>query len=192
MAVETACPSCGFTPIPEGTETCPACSTQFAANPLFKRVRKAAGHGVRKDEEDLEATRTTLGGITGAVDAHPGPPAGVLIACTFAWVMRVVGVLSDRPQPVWPLGLAAVQMGVAMMLIASAGPAKQLAQMVAIAEVIAAWAAGGSPVAQVGYGGVGVALLVMTIGEPSDIRRWVGTGAAAAMLLFGAWGVAAG
>ena len=192
MAAETACPSCGFSPIPEGTETCPACSTQFAANPLFKRVRKAGGQGVRKDEEDLEATRTTLGGITGAVDAHPGPPAGVLIALALAWVIRAVGVLTDRPQPIWPLGLAAIQMGIAMLLLVSAGPAKPLAQMIALGQIAAAYFAGGSPVAQVGFGGVGVALLVMTVGEPSDVRRWVGTGAAAAMLLFGVWGVASG
>lgn len=192
MAAETLCPSCGFGPIEEGVETCPACSTQFAANPLFKRVRKAAGHGIRKDEEDIEATRTTLGGITGAVDAHPGPPAAVLIALTFAWVVRVVGVLSDRPQPVWPLGLAAVQMGVAMLLLVSAGPGKPLAQMVGLAQIAAAYFAGGPAVAQVGYGGVGVALLLMTVGEPSDVRRWVAAGAAASMLLFGVWGMVAG
>lgn len=192
MAAETACPSCGFSPIPEGTETCPACSTQFALNPLFKRAARAGGQGVRKDEADLEATRTTLGGITGAVDAHPAPPAAVLVGCTFAWVLRAVGVLSDRPQAIWPLGLAAIQMGIAMLLMVSAGPAKQLAQMVALAQIGAAYLAGGSPVAQLGYGGVGVALLVMTIGEPGDVRRWVATGAAAAMLLFGVWGVAAG
>jgi hypothetical protein len=192
MAAETLCPSCGFGPIPEGTENCPACSTVFAANPLFKRVRKAGGGGRRKDEEDLEATRTTLGGITGAVDAHPGVPAAVLIAMAFAWVARALGVLSDHPQALWPLGLAAIQMGVAMLLLVSAGPGKPLAQLLALAQLGAAYLAGGSPVAQVGYGGVGAALLLMSAGEPSDIRRWVAAGAAVAMLLFGLWGVLAG
>jgi hypothetical protein len=76
-----------------------------------------------------------------------------------------------------------------MLLMVSAGPAKQLAQMVALAQIAAAYLAGGTPVAQVGYGGVGVALLVMTVAEPGDVRRWVGTGAAVAMLFFGVWGV---
>jgi len=192
VKTETACPSCGFSPIPEGQETCPACSTQFAANPLFKRAYKAGGQGIRKDEEDIEATRTTLGGITGAVEANPVPTAAVLVGSTFAWVLRCVGILSDRPQALWPLGLAAVQMGVAMMLMVSAGPGKSLAQMVAVAQIACAYFAGGSPVAQVGYGGLGVALLVMTVGEPGDVRRWAGTGAAVAMLFFGVFGVATG
>jgi hypothetical protein len=192
MAAETLCPSCGFGPIPEGTETCPACSTQFAANPLFKRARRAGGLGIRKDEEDMEATRTTLGGITGAVDAHPVPTAAILAACTFAWVARGVGVLSDRPQALWPLGLAAISMGVAMMLLVNAGPARVLAQMVALAQLAAGYYAGGSALAQVGYSGVGAALLVMTLGDPSDVRRWVGTGAALAMVVFGVVGVVTG
>jgi hypothetical protein len=192
MAAETACPSCGFSPIPEGVETCPACSTQFALNPLYKRAQRAGGQLVRKDSEDLEATRTTLGGITGAVDAHPALPAAVLVAMSFAWVIRAVGLLNDRPQAIWPIGVAAIQMGVAMLLMVTAGPAKQLAQMVALAQIACGYLAGGSPVAQVGYGGIGVALLVMTFGEPGDARRWLGTGAAVAMLGFGLWGVVAG
>ncbi len=192
MKAETLCPSCGFGPIPEGQETCPACSTQFAANPLFKRAAKAGGQGVRKDQADLEATRTTLGGITGSVEANPVPTAAVLVGSTFAWVVRCVGMLSDRPQALWPLGVAAIQMGVAMLLVVSAGPARALAQMVALLQIASAYLAGGSPVAQVGYGGVGVALLVMTVSEPGDVRRWVGTGAAVAMLLFGVIGVATG
>ncbi|MBL8955542.1 MAG: hypothetical protein JNK82_32505 [Myxococcaceae bacterium] len=190
MAAETLCPSCGFGPIPEGKDTCPACSTQFAANPLFRRAAKAGGQGVRKDQADLEATRTTLGGITGAVEANPVPTAAVLAGATLTWVIRCVGMLSDRPEPIWPLGVAAIQMGVAMLLMVSAGPAKTLAQVMAVVQIGCAYLAGGSPVAQVGYGGVGVALLVMTVAEPGDVRRWVGTGAAVAMLFFGVFGVA--
>src|SRR5438132_14084968 len=104
---ETACPSCGFSPLAEGSESCPECKTYFALNPLYRRSRVAGGHGVRKDEADLEATRTTLGGITDAVTANPLPAAALLIATALAWVLRCLGVLCDAPQPLWPLGTAA-------------------------------------------------------------------------------------
>jgi hypothetical protein len=189
---ETLCPSCGFGPIDDDVDECPKCSTRFAANPLFKRVRRAGGHGGRKDAQDLEATRTVLGGITSAVDAHPVPTAVVLALATVAWVLRCVGFLSDHPQPTWPLYIAAAQMGVAMLLWVSAGPGKSLAQMLALAQIGVGYFAGGSAVTQLGYAGVGVALLAMTMAEPGHTRRLVSTGAAVAMMGFGLWGVASG
>lgn len=187
MAAETICPSCGYGPLDDVAEDCPKCSTHFAANPLYKRARAGGGQFVRKDSDDLEATKTTLGGAKSAVEHHPLPAAGLLIGSTFGWVLRAMGVLSDRPEPWWPLGLAALQMGVAMMLVVSAGPGKELAQMLALAQIAVAFFAGGPTFAQLGFAGVGVALLVITVGEPSGPRRWVGTGAGAAMLLFGIW-----
>jgi hypothetical protein len=192
MAAETLCPSCGAGPIPEDAETCPQCSTRFAANPLYRRARKAGGFNVRKDSVDLEATRTRLGGITGAVDAHPAPTAAVLAAATATWVARCVGLLADRPEPLWPLALAAVLLGVAMLLMISAGPARQLAQLGAVAQLLSGYLAGGPPMARVGYAGAGLALLAMTVGEPGDARRWTAAGVAGVMLGAGVWAVVGG
>ncbi|MBK7860680.1 MAG: hypothetical protein IPJ65_19175 [Archangiaceae bacterium] len=184
---ETLCPSCGQGPIPEDSEACPNCHTRFAENPLYRRARRGGGLHVRKDEADLEATRTTLGGITGAVDAHPVPTAVVLVAATFTWVVRCVGGFSGAPEPTWPLALAAAQMGVAMMLLVSAGPARSLAQMCALAQVACGYFAGGPTIVQVGYIGAGFTLMLMTFGEPGDARRWTATGASLAMLAFAVW-----
>jgi hypothetical protein len=191
MAVETLCPECGFGPIKAGTEDCPQCHHHFAANPLYKRARKAGGPGVRKDQIDTEATATTLGGITSSVVAHPLPTSLLLAAAAIAWVVRAAGILSDAHEPLWPFALAALQMGVAMLLIAGAGPAKALAELIAVGQVVSAYFVGGSPLARVGFGGVGVALLAMTIGEPSDFRRWMGMGAGLATLLIGIYGATA-
>jgi hypothetical protein len=187
---ETACPSCGYGPLDAEADDCPKCSTRFAANPLYKRVQRAGGHGQRKDAVDLEATRTVLGALTGAVDAHPLPAAAVLVLSTAAWILRCVGFLTPLPQPTWPLVIAAAQMGVAMLLaLVSGGPGKPLAQMLSIAQIAAGYLAGGSSVTRLGFTGAGVALLAMTLGEPGDIRRLIATGAAVAMLGFGVWGV---
>jgi hypothetical protein len=187
---ETLCPSCGFGPIPEGSDDCPKCKTQFAANPLYRRSRVAGGHGHRKDEADLEATRTTLGGVTDAVTAHPLPSAAVLAGCAIAWIFRSAGIFSDvnGAHPSWPFAVAAFQMGVAMLLMVSAGPSRYLAQMMAIAQVASAYFVGGSIAAQIGFGGAGLSLLSMTIGEAGDIRRYMGAGAAIACLVVGVWG----
>jgi hypothetical protein len=191
MAAETLCPECGHGPIEEGEETCPKCHHLFAANPLYKRARKMGGAGVRVEEIDSEATRTTLGGITSSVVAHPLPTSLLLGAAAVAWVIRSAGILSDAHEPLWPFGLAAVQMGVAMLLMAAAGPAKALAEMCALAQLASAYFVGGSPLARIGYGGVGVALLAMTLGEPSDFRRWMGMGAGLATLAIGVYGATA-
>jgi hypothetical protein len=190
MAAETLCPECGFGPIKDGLEECPKCHHHFTENLLYKRVRRNAGHGSRKDADDLEATGTTLGAITSSVVAHPLPTSILLGATAIAWVLRCTGVLSDAPEALWPFGLAALEMGVAMILMAGAGPAKALAPFMGLAQLGAAYFAGGGALARVGYGGVGVALLAMTLGEPSDFRRWMGSGAGAATLFIGIYGVA--
>jgi len=188
MAAETLCPECGFGPIKEGAEDCPECHHHFAANPLYKRARKAGGQGVRKDEVDIEATATTLGAITSSVVAHPLPTALLLGITAIAWVVRAAGILSDAHEPMWPFALGAAQLGVALLLLAGTGPAKMTAELAALAQVLAAYFSGGHLLARVGFGGVGIALMAMTVGEPSDLRRWMGMGAGLATLVIGVYG----
>jgi hypothetical protein len=188
VAAETLCPECGAGPIAEGAESCPKCGHEFAETPLFKRARRVGGQHMRVEEVE-EVTRTTLGGnITSAVVAHPLPTALLLAITAFAWVARSAGVLSNVREPVWPFGLAAAEMGVAMLVMAAAGPATAFAEIIGLAQLGGAYFAGGSALARLGFGGVGLALLAMTLKEPSDFRRWMGLGAGLAMLVAGVLG----
>lgn len=170
---ETLCPKCGFSPIPEGTEKCPRCGENFAFHPLYKAAqRKMLG---KLDAIDTEAT--LMGGLTGAVTAHPSPAAGVMALCALLWLVRASGLVVDLGDPVWLFALAAADLGAASMLMATVGPARSLVQALAVVQiavaVLLAPAGPWSPLA-LAFAAPGAVILFMTVAEPSGARRRLG------------------
>src|ERR1700693_5604195 len=111
--VQTLCPACGFTPIPAGTEECPACGEPFA---FLQMHKKAKNRFIDPEAESPEAT-TFGGGVTSAVTAHPYPPAGAFLPGAVLWFLRASGILVDLSEPSWLFGIAVADLVVAALLV---------------------------------------------------------------------------
>ena len=168
---ETLCPKCAFSPIPQGAEKCPRCNEVFAFNPLYKRAQRM----MVDPQKGLDFEATLRGSLTGAVSAHPAPAAAVLALGAALWLVRAAGLFVDLREPSWLFALAAAELGAATVLMANIGPAKGFAQVVAVAHVIAAFVLGApqSP-HTLASASIGVVVIAMTAGEPSQTRRTAG------------------
>lgn len=97
---ETLCPSCGSSPVPEGSERCPWCGKAFS----YDRV----------DSTNVTATRA--GGLTGSVTATPAPTAIALAAGAFLFTVRAGGFLADVGDSPLVFAVAALDV-VALVLV---------------------------------------------------------------------------
>jgi hypothetical protein len=165
---ETLCPKCAFSPIPQGAEKCPRCNEVFAFNPLYMRAQKM----MVDQRKGLDFEATLRGGLTGAVSAHPAPAATVLALGAALWLIRAAGLFVDLREPSWLFALAAFELCAATVLMANIGPAKLFAQAVAVAHIVAALMLGAtlSP-HTLASASIGVVVIAMTVGEPSQGRR---------------------
>ncbi len=168
---ETLCPKCAFSPIPRGAEKCPRCNEVFAFNPLYKRTQRL----MVDPQQGLDFEATLRGSLTGAVSAHPAPAATVLALGAALWLVRAAGLFVELHEPSWLFALAALELVAATVLMANIGPAKGFAQVVAVAHVIAAFALG-APLSPhtLASASVGLVVIAMTAGEPSQTRRTAG------------------
>lgn len=174
---ETLCPKCSFSPIPPGAEQCPRCHEVFAFNPLYLRSKKV----MVDEQQGLDFEATLMGGLTGAVSAHPAPAATVLALGAALWLIRAAGLIIDLREPTWLFGLAAAELVGATVLMANIGPAVLFAQGLGVVHLAAAFILGApqSP-HTLASASIGVVVLAMTIGEPSRARRLGGLGAGVA------------
>ncbi|MCP3104805.1 zinc ribbon domain-containing protein [Myxococcus sp. K15C18031901] len=175
---QTLCPNCGHSPIPRGATACPSCGEPFDHLQAYKKVGR-----MRLDQigEAVDDDATVFGGdlVTSAVSAHPGPAGVVLGAGAVAWFLRVGGVVGSLQDPQWAYGLVALDLVLALVLVLNRGPAKGLAQMGLVAQLLAtAWLARAAPTAPVhlAYFALGVLSLTMVLGEPGVVRRYIGMG----------------
>lgn len=180
---KTLCPNCGHSPIPHGASECPKCGEPFDFLPSHK---KAKNKFIDKMEgEDNEST-TFGGGLTGEVSAHPWPYAIILLLGAVAWFVRAAG-LFGQSEPQWTYGIVIAALIAFVLLIVNFGPAKMVAQVVALAQVGAAAFLGMdnlvSPVT-VAFLLQGAIAFVAVLGEPGPIRRYLtlGSGIFAAAL----------
>ncbi|MBL0692706.1 hypothetical protein [Comamonas sp. JC664] len=175
---QTLCPNCGHSPIARGATACPRCHEPFDHLQSHKKVGR-----MRLDRPMVEADddATVFGGdlVTSAVSAHPGPAAGVLLASAAAWFVRAAGLVGTLEDPPWTYGLVALDAVLALVLVLNRGPAKGLAQVGVVAQLVAtAWLAREAPLAPVhlAYLILGVVTLTMVVGEPGPTRRFLGLG----------------
>jgi hypothetical protein len=99
---ETLCPKCGHSPIPAGSEACPACGEPFSFLPMYQRAQRQRVD--KRREADVDMEQTVFGGnLTGEVTAHPGPMAAVFFVGAVAWFLRVGGVVGELREPLWAL-----------------------------------------------------------------------------------------
>ncbi len=138
---------------------------------------------MRLDRPLVEADddATVFGGdlVTSAVSAHPGPAAAVLLASAAAWFLRAAGLLGTLEDPQWTYGLVVLDAVLALVLVLNRGPAKGLAQLGLVAQLVATgWLAREAPLApvHVAYLILAVLGLVMVVGEPGPSRRYLGLG----------------
>ncbi|WP_238540062.1 zinc ribbon domain-containing protein [Corallococcus macrosporus] len=175
---QTLCPNCGHSPIPRGASACPRCGEPFDHLQSHKKVGR-----MRLDRPMVEADddATVFGGdlVTSAVSAHPGPAAGVLLASGAAWFLRAAGLLGSLEDPSWTYGLVCLDAVLALVLVLNRGPAKGLAQVGLVAQLVATgWLAREAPLApvHVAYFILGGLALAMVVGEPGPMRRYLGLG----------------
>ncbi|MEW5742430.1 MAG: zinc ribbon domain-containing protein [Myxococcota bacterium] len=167
---ETLCPSCGFSPIPEGAEKCPKCGKAFA----YERV------------EYTNVTATRAGGLTGSVTANPVPTAIALGLGAFFFTVRAGGFLGDVGDPPLVFAVAAVDVVALVLVMTTSGPAKHAAAFAGFVELFATlWAQAAPPPVTAACALHGVTLIAMTVAEPGPARLKVGAGVAGAAFLFG-------
>jgi hypothetical protein len=174
---QTLCPSCGYSPIPDGAEACPVCGEPFAFLPEHKKRLRDMAAIIRRDED--EASATVMGGtlVTGELSIHPFQALLVFVIGAAAWLLRAPGLLGPTTAPLWPLALVALQLLAALVLYLDRGPAKLFAQFVALACALCALAlALPDPLrpTPILYAAQGISALAMVAGEPGPIRRWAG------------------
>lgn len=162
---ETLCPSCGFSPIPEGAERCPKCNKAFA----YERV------------EYTNVTATRAGGLTGSVTANPVPTAIALGVGAFLWTVRAGGFLSDVGDPPATFLVAALNVVALVLVMTTSGPAKHAGALAGVVELLAVGLRYDAPAAvSVACALHGVTLIAMTVAEPGALRLKVGAGVAGA------------
>jgi hypothetical protein len=175
---ETLCPSCGFSPIPEGVERCPKCGRAFA----YERV------------EYSTVTATRAGGLTGSVTANPVPTAVALGLGALFWTVRAGGFLVDVGDAPWVFLVAALDVVALVLVMSTAGPAKHVGALTGLVELLAVgirWDA--PPVISTLSALHGLTLIAMTVAEPGALRlkvgAWAGGGFAVLGLAALAWAV---
>ncbi|MFP2929790.1 hypothetical protein ACLESO_32275 [Pyxidicoccus sp. 3LG] len=175
---QTLCPSCGHSPIPRGADACPSCGEPFDHLQSYKKVGR-----MRLDRpiQDADDDATVFGGdlVTSAVSAHPGPAAAVLLAGAVAWFIRAGGLVGTLSDPPWTYGLVFLDAVLALVLVLNRGPAKTLVQVGLGMQLVATlWLARSAPLApvHVAYAVHAVLALSMVVGEPGQVRRYVGLG----------------
>lgn len=189
----TICPKCGQTPLPAAAEECPSCGEVFSYMPLHRRAIRAGGRGRYLETHDLEATETTAGGIRSSVTAHPEGLSFLLGLGALFWVLKAAGPFSPEPLP-WAFGLVGLLLVCAMALMRNVGPAKGLAELSPLVQLVAAVVAASThwqSVQMVSLASYSASLWLMSLGEPSTARRRFGMvlgamslgGAAAALVL---------
>lgn len=176
---ETICPSCGFSPIPEGAERCPKCHKAFS----YERV------------EYSTVTATRAGGLTGSVTANPVPTAIALGVGAFVWTVRAGGFFGDVGDPPWAFLLAALDVVALVLVMTTSGPAKHAAALAGAVELLAVGLLFGAPVGlSIACAVHGLTLIAMTVAEPGATRLQVGAVVAGVAGLVGlgalAWGLA--
>jgi hypothetical protein len=179
---ETLCPSCGFSPIPRDADACPKCGEPFSFLQHHKRGVKQfldPIHDVAPPES------TTFGGaITGAVTAHPVPPAVAFLTGAAIWFARVSGILVDQGEPSWLFGVVFVDVLVALVIFLAVGPATVISQLAALGQLgLSAWFARNDLAnpAHILFMAHAVLLLVMVVAEPGPFRRALGLSMASAL-----------
>jgi len=185
---KTLCPSCGYSPIPDGAEECPACHEPFAFVPSFKRARRMDRMAVPLGDD--EGGATMMGGtvFTGAISVHPKQAVGIFLIGAFAWLVRASGAMGEKAAPAWTYALVGAGLVSALLLYLRRGPSKLLAQFTALAMVLAALLLAVPEVLRptpVMYALHGVVALVMVAGEPGPTRRWAGLGVGALAAVLG-------
>lgn len=158
-APETICPSCGFSPIPEGVERCPKCHKAFA----YERV------------EYSTVTATRAGGLTGAVTANPVPTAVALGVGAFVWTVRAGGFVADVGDPPWAFLVAALHVVALVLVMTTSGPAKHAAALAGAIELLAVGLLFAAPAGlSIACAAHGLTLIAMTVAEPGALRLKVG------------------
>jgi hypothetical protein len=212
-----ACPSCG-NPLDPGADECPRCGERFSVS--RSRSVSVGGRsnpsrvGALRPEPQLpvvpvrtgivkrlmgmpEAERTTMGGLTGALTAHPREVSVVLGAGAIVWGLRAAGILGPGGQSTLPYVLAALNLVLIPILMFNWGPVRVLAPLTVGAQVVLSigmaltghavgWA---RELAFVLHAGVA---LLLVVGEPDAFRRRIGMVAGLLAALAAALGLATG
>ena len=165
---ETLCPSCSFSPIPEGAEECPNCGEKFAFVPTWRRAQtRFIDH--QRDSESMEMT--AIGGaVAGELSFHPGAAAGGLFALAAAWFTRASGWFGEWPDAAYGYLLALLGLAGGTVLLVGWTWGKRTAQVISVLSAVLALGLGGGPTAVL-YAVLGAVCLGAVVGDPSTARR---------------------
>lgn len=180
---KTLCPNCGHSPIPAGASECPKCGEPFD---FLQTHKKAKNKFIDKLESEDNEITTFGGGLTGEVSAHPWPSAIVLLLGAAAWFVRAAGIFGTH-EPQWTYGIVVAALIAFIGLITNLGPAKMIAQAVALAQLGAAAYLGQDDFAApltLAFIVQGVIAFISVFGEPGPIRRYLTLGSGIFAALF--------